>query len=76
MCKTCQDGDGDGDRSSTEVIQSKNKRFQARMRFHDERKKGMKGEHKGLPWKEAIAQTILLLVFLILSIMVGPGPWP
>eukprot|EP00092_Neocalanus_flemingeri_P010837 GFUD01011669.1.p2 GENE.GFUD01011669.1~~GFUD01011669.1.p2 ORF type:complete len:109 (+),score=37.85 GFUD01011669.1:76-402(+) len=59
MCKTCR-GANDDHTSTQEKKERKRYNPQARMSFPDDRKKGWKGEHKGLPWKEAIEQTALL----------------
>ena len=56
MCKTCKKNSS----TVSDNDQEKRNNDQARMAFHDDRHKGTKGEHKGLPWKEAIQQTALL----------------
>ena len=51
MCKTCQIQERDSRRGSS----------QARMiGFNEDKKKALKGEHKGLPWKQAIQQAAML----------------
>merc|ERR1711915_43877 len=52
MCKTCQMQEGDSS--------SKRGSSQARLSLPEDRKKGYKGEHKGLPWKQAIQQAAML----------------
>merc|ERR1711875_174513 len=61
MCKTCR-GEGEEPKKSQEEGKKtsiKKQQPEQRMNIADERKKG-KGEHRGLPWKQAIQQTIAL----------------
>ena len=58
MCKTCQ-GHGEGGNDASGSSGSRKSKG-ARMSFPDDRKKGMKGDHKGLAWKQAIKQTAIM----------------
>ena len=65
MCKTCR-GEGEEPKKSQEEGKMLDKKTsikkqqpEQRMSIAEERKKG-KGEHRGLPWKQAIQQTIAL----------------
>merc|ERR1712025_741436 len=54
MCKICcGEKDGAG-------LSGKCQNAQLRMTFQESGKKGKKGEHKGLSWKQAIQQTAFL----------------